>query len=138
MIVVDTSVWSAALRRPKGRELPRAGKVLRELIVTGEHVVLLGVVYQELLSGIRHEAQFRRLARTLEPFPMVLATVADHLEAARVMNVSRANGVQAASMDALIAAMALERGALLLTSDKDYLHIAENTPLDVRYVPSSD
>jgi predicted nucleic acid-binding protein len=69
---------------------------------------------------------------------MMLATAADHLEAARVMNVSRSNGVQAASIDALIAAMALERGALLLTSDKDYLHIAENIPLDVRYVPSSD
>ena len=67
-----------------------------------------------------------------------IITAADHLEAARVMNVSRANGVQAASMDALIAAMALERGALLLTSDKDHLHIAENLQLEVRYVPSSD
>jgi hypothetical protein len=58
MVLVDTPVWSLALRRkpddlnPRQRQLT---ETLAELIREGR-VQLLGPVRQELLSGIREEA----------------------------------------------------------------------------------
>jgi hypothetical protein len=60
-VIVDTSVWSLALRRGQQLHDPYVA-LFRDLIVDGR-VVLLGVVRQELLSGIRHAKQFERLSR---------------------------------------------------------------------------
>jgi len=52
-VLVDTSVWSLALRRNNlDNTLPVVNQ-LRELIADGK-VVLLGAVRQEVLSGIRN------------------------------------------------------------------------------------
>lgn len=59
-VVVDTSVWSLALRRNTPSQAMPVVNQLRDLIVDGR-VVLLGAVRQEVLSGIRHIEQFTRL-----------------------------------------------------------------------------
>jgi len=51
-VVVDTSVWSLALRRNRTQEEPPQVLSLRELIADNR-VSLLGVIRQEVLSGIR-------------------------------------------------------------------------------------
>ncbi len=135
MIVVDTSVWSQALRRPRrGDALPGPGKLLMRLIREGEPIVLPGIVYQELLSGLRHQPQFLRLRRVLAPFPVLLATRDDHLQAASIVNTCRASGVQVSAVDALIVSMAAAREATLLTSDRDYVHMAEHVNVDLNFV----
>ena len=70
MVLVDTSVWSLALRR-KQTDLSSAEQALREalreLVREGRaHVV--GPVRQELLSGIRQEDGFRKLRDYLRAF----------------------------------------------------------------------
>lgn len=55
-VVVDTSVWSLALRRNQIQEdLPQVLS-LRELIADGR-VALLGAIRQEVLSGVREIEQ---------------------------------------------------------------------------------
>ncbi len=81
MIIVDTSVWSRALRRPTdGRQDPAAG-LLRSLIQEHQPVGLLGIVYQELLTGVPHPEQLGRLRAALDPFPLLVQFVPDELPA---------------------------------------------------------
>jgi predicted nucleic acid-binding protein len=61
-VVVDTSVWSLALRRNTPNDAISLINILRDLISDGR-VVLLGVIRQEVLSGIRYTEQFIRVAR---------------------------------------------------------------------------
>lgn len=138
MIVVDTSVWSLALRRPSGTgATPHAARLLRTLVEDGQPVWMPGIVKQELLSGIRHEAQFDRLLRVLEPFQNLLAIDADHVRAAQVANSCRANGVQVGAVDALIVAMTLRLDGILLTTDRDYQDIHTHCPFNLQWLPST-
>lgn len=71
MILVDTSVWSLALRR-KWEQLSRAESVVvdrwAELADAGE-TALIGAIRQEILSGIRRPGQFERPRAVLDVFP---------------------------------------------------------------------
>ena len=58
-VLVDTSVWSLALRR----SLPHAGPEVLELIelIREVRVLMIGPIRQELLSGVKNKAQFQKL-----------------------------------------------------------------------------
>lgn len=60
-VIVDTSVWSLALRRNTPNDAIAIVNVLRDLIADGR-VVLLGAIRQEVLSGVRYTEQFARVA----------------------------------------------------------------------------
>jgi predicted nucleic acid-binding protein len=86
----------------------------------GLPLVVPGIAYQEILSGVRDDIQLARLGKALEGFPRILAEEPDHLEAARLMNLLRRRGISVSSIDALIAAMTIRREALLFTLDEDF------------------
>ena len=73
-VLIDTSVWSQALRRQKattGSLLEsRVVELLKELIHDGR-VAMLGPVRQELLSGVKTKDQFETLQKILGVFPDV-------------------------------------------------------------------
>jgi len=73
----------------------------------------------------------RRLEAVLTPFPLVLATKADHARAARIRNVCGAAGVAASSIDSLIAAQVVEREAKLFAADGDFSLIAKHCTLQL-------
>jgi predicted nucleic acid-binding protein len=126
LIALDTSVLSLAFRRTRraaSREHPAVQR-LREAIREGVPVLLPGICLQEVLSGVRTPEQFDRLTRVLSPFPVLLASRAHHVAAARIANACRTAGVAATAVDALIAAITLEHRARLLTTDGDFEHIA--------------
>lgn len=133
-IVVDTSVWSLALRRKSAADSPEALR-LRELIEAGEQIQLLGVIVQELLSGIQDKALFRRLDNYLGAFPILKLERDDFVEAARLANTCRRQGVVVGTIDYLIASVCVTRDLLLFTTDKDFEHIARICSL--RLLPNS-
>src|SRR3989442_15984700 len=118
-VLVDTSVWSLVLRR-KTKDLNAAEKALAhelgQLIKDGR-VELLGLVRQELLSGIKASAQFEKLRATLRAFPDVLIGSEDHEAAAKASNDCRARGIVVSLVDILICAVALRRNLLIFTTD---------------------
>ena len=61
-VFVDTSVWSLVLLRNRPNDAILIINILRDLISDGR-VVLLRVIRQEVLSGIRYTEQFIRVAR---------------------------------------------------------------------------
>jgi predicted nucleic acid-binding protein len=117
-VLVDTSVWSLALRRNSPRGTP-AEMELVELIREGR-VLMLGAIRQELLSGIRSNEQFKKLRDGLRPFSNIVLEEADYEEAASCFNRCRAKGVQGSNTDFLICAVAIRRNAAVLTTDDDF------------------
>lgn len=130
-VLVDTSVWSLALRR-KSRNLAASEHPivheLEELIREGR-VRLLGLVRQELLSGIQTTAQFEKLRGTLRAFPDETVESADHEAAAEAFNDCRAKGIAVSAVDILICAMAMRRNLLVFTTDPDFKIYARVLPL---------
>ncbi len=131
MVLVDTSVWSLALRR-RARDLDLQQKRIREelaeLIREGR-AQLLGVVRQELLSGIRRESQFEGLRADLRAFDDPRMTVEDYEEAGHAHNRCRAKGVAGSTVDFLICAAALRRDWPIFTTDQDFLRYARCLPI---------
>ncbi len=131
MVLVDTSVFSLFLRR--SQQLDDAHLTLFHNLFEKDQIVLSGAVYQELLSGIRHEKQFNRLADVLEGFDLLLATISDHQEAARFYNICRHNCIQGSSIDFLICALASRRNYQILTLDADFNHYAQFLPITLMH-----
>jgi predicted nucleic acid-binding protein len=121
-VIVDTSVWSLALRRAKRMD-DAAPRELAELIREGR-VVMLGPVRQELLSGIKQKAQFEMLREHLRAFPDLQLEMADYEDAASAFNRCRERGIQGSNTDFLICAAALRRELSIYTTDGDFRHFA--------------
>jgi predicted nucleic acid-binding protein len=126
-VLVDTSVWSLALRRQKRREDP-AVQELRSLVDEGR-VAMIGPIRQELLSGIRTFDAFQRLRDHLQPFQDESLETADFERAAEHFNTCRARGVQGSNTDFLICAVAERRNLPILTTDSDFTRFARILPI---------
>lgn len=126
-VLVDTSVWSLALRRQKRREDP-AVQELRSLVDEGR-VAMIGPIRQELLSGVRTFDAFHRLRDHLQPFQDESLETADFERAAEHFNTCRARGVQGSNTDFLICAVAERRNLPILTTDSDFTRFARILPI---------
>lgn len=126
-ILVDTSVWSTALRRTKQSE-PHRAKELRNLIAD-HRVEIIGPIRQEILSGIREHAQFKKLERHLAAFPDIPIMTEDYVMAARFLNLCRVKGIQGSNTDFLICAVAARCRCVIYTTDKDFPLFAKHLPI---------
>jgi predicted nucleic acid-binding protein len=119
-LLVDTSVWSLALRRRRTATLSADEKrlvgALTEAIRDGR-VVMIGPIRQELLSGIKEQTQFDKLRLTLAAFRDEAIDTSDYEEAARQYNVCRTQGVECGPVDILICAVSVRRKWSVLASD---------------------
>jgi predicted nucleic acid-binding protein len=86
---------------------------------------MLGPVRQELLSGVKTSAQFKKLAAALEAFSDEEVGTKDYVEAARCFNRCRSKGVQGSNTDFLLCAVSLRSGFPILTTDADFGHFSK-------------
>lgn len=128
-LLVDTSAWSLLLRRGQTDARDPIVRELRGHLEDGDCVHLMGCILQELLDGVKSAQQFDLLAEYLEPFPLIVHEREDYVEAARLKNLCRAKGIQAGTVDFLIATTCIRRNYPLLSADEDFLHIAEHCEL---------
>jgi predicted nucleic acid-binding protein len=126
VILLDTSVVSAALRRRKRGEREEAAATRLGELLSGDDIVALpGIVLQELLSGVTQAGQHERLLKAVrQSFPVALATEGDHLKAVDLVNHALRKGRALSTVDALIAAQAINRRAALFTTDADFAALA--------------
>jgi len=127
-ILVDTSIWSLALRRPSGVVNPEAA-LLKRIIEQGEDIYLLGIILQEVLQGIRKPNDFVALKEYFKAFPLIDLAREDYIRAAELKNHLVRKGKQGNTIDALIASAAISRHCHLFTADKHFTHIAEHSEL---------
>ena len=119
-LLVDTSVWSLALRRKKTASLnPDEQKLKAEPVqaIQDGRVAMLGLLRQELLSGIKEKAQFDKVKAALDPYLDEPINTADYEYAALVYNECRNQGVEGGTVDILICAVAVRRGWEALSGD---------------------
>ncbi len=126
-VLVDTSVWSLALRRSRRTPDPSVQQ-LRSLVDEGR-VAMIGPIRQELLNGLRTADAFERLRDHLRPFPDETLESADFERAAEHFTTCRAKGVQGSSTDFLICAASERRNLPILTTDRDFLRFARILPI---------
>jgi predicted nucleic acid-binding protein len=118
-VVVDTSVWSLALRRSDYNKNNPYVRELRELILEGR-VQMLGPIRQELLSGIKYKEQFKKLRKILSSFPDFEVQSKDYEKAAELFNQCRKNGIQGSNTDFLICVIVINNNLGILTTDEDF------------------
>ncbi len=117
-VLVDTSVWSLALRRGK-QSIAAPTQELQQLI-QDHRVQMIGPIRQEVLSGIRNDSQFNKLRKHLESFPDLPILTNDYVRAAKFFNLCRSKGIQGSNTDFLICAVAVQNKFSIFTTDKDF------------------
>lgn len=123
MVLVDTSVWSLALRR-RAPAPDAAAAELARLIDAGD-ALIIGPIRQELLSGLTSAAQFKLLRERLQAFPDIPLEPQDYERAAHCFNQCRTRGVQGSNTDYLICAVALRLDLPVFSADRDFPRYAQ-------------
>jgi len=121
-VLVDTSIWSLALRRRSARlnadERNRV-EALRRLIELGE-AKLIGAIRQELLSGIKERKEFEGLRDELRNFQDEPLGREDYEGAAEMTNRLTSIGIACSPIDVLICAAAKQRDWEIFSNDRDF------------------
>ncbi len=118
-ILVDTCIWSQVLRKKTPNLI--LTKQLKDFISDGR-VVMIGPIRQELFSGISNPSQFNKLKHTLSFFEDIILKTDHFVEAAEFSNLCRKNGIQGATTDFLICAVANLEKLSIFTVDSDFIN----------------
>lgn len=98
------------------------------MIEDAEPFALAGLVVAEVLQGLTREA--KRIEGYLAQWEMLEPRGFEtYCEAAAIYRSARAKGITPTTIDAMIAAIALEHNASVLTLDQDFSRIARITRL---------
>ena len=125
MLLVDSSVW---IDRSRGAE-PDATRYV-DLREGQEEIALTGVIYQEVLQGAGSDHGFDRLREMLSAMLLLEPREWSTYEIAAVLyrRARQAGFTIRKPNDCLIAAIALEHGALLVHNDRDFVALAQVEP----------
>ena len=126
-VLVDTSIWSLALRRD-AHVRNNAAESLSALIAD-HRVEIIGPIRQELLSGIRSSLQYENLKKHLAAFPDLAIGTEEYEIAAQFYNLCRSKGVQGSNTDFLICAVAVKYQLAIFTADDDFKQFAKFLPI---------
>jgi len=121
-MLVDTSVWIDYFNGHASSEADR----LAQAIADAESIALPGLVWTEILLGLRTESEAVKISVLLEAFGYVEEPVRlDYIEAARIYRICRAKGYTIRStIDCVIARLCLRDELPLLCKDRDFQAIA--------------
>ena len=126
-VLVDTSIWSLALRRSK--IVVNVEMIELRRLIDDFEAAIIGPIRQELLSGIRDMKQFVFLRERLAAFPDLALKTADFEQAASYFNHCRVKGVQGSNTDFLICAVSSSRKMPIFTTDGDFAQFAKLLPI---------
>jgi predicted nucleic acid-binding protein len=123
-VLVDTSVWSHALRKNVRQDDP----IIRELfeLIHEMRVVIIGPIRQEILSGISDKNKYQMLMDRLRSFEDVPITTEHYELAAQLFNQCRRNGIQGSHIDFLICSVSIKNDFSIFTLDKDFEKFRKN------------
>lgn len=130
-VLVDTTIWSLALRR-RTRDLNHRERLLVQewaSLVEAGQVLLIGPIRQEILSGIRRESEFLAVRTRLSAFGCIEILPEDYDQAAAFFNACRGKGFAGTAIDLLICAVAARADAPIFTTDEDFVRYAELLPI---------
>ena len=126
MVLVDTSIWSVALRRAPHHLNEFQRRIVEHWagLVSEGRAAMIGPIRQEVLSGIRRTSDFDLLRARLAAFDDLQLMREDYEGAARFFNLCRSHGLTGTAVDLLICAVAQRVRAPIFTTDHDFQRYA--------------
>lgn len=118
MILVDSSVWIAAFRRPGSRAFRRLEEIVEVEACT------CGVIVQEVLQGVDDPHILWELDLRLALLTYLETTREIHRAAVDLFRRSRRRGIAVHTVDALIMATAIWHEVPVFTLDADFTRVA--------------
>lgn len=131
--LIDTSVWSLALRRKRKDLTDAEQSIVEELsdLTREGRAGIIGLIRQELLSGIKTLAQYEKLRLALRAFPDEPIGMTDYEAAAKASDELRSKGIAVSVVDALICQVALSQHWSIFTTDPDFKAYAKILPIEL-------
>jgi predicted nucleic acid-binding protein len=117
-VLVDTSVWSLALRK----NVDPDNKIIKELfeLIHELRVAIIGPIRQEILSGISDQNKYEQLREKLKSFEDAPIETEHYEFAAQLFNQCRKKGIQGSHIDFLVCAVSIKNDFSIFTLDKDF------------------
>jgi hypothetical protein len=117
-VLVDTSVWSLALRKKANRD----DAIIKELyeLVHEMRVVMIGPIRQEILSGISDIKKYEQLRDRLRSCEDVPLETGHYELASQLFNQCRKQGIPGSRIDFIICAVCMIHNVPVFTLDKDF------------------
>ena len=130
-VLVDTSIWSLALRKKDLTDedkkiVNRLAKAIREL-----EIEIIGPIRQEILSGIKEKPRFEELKTKIGVFKNLAIDTEDYELAAEYNNECRNHGIQGSHIDYLICAVSVNNKLKIMTLDKDFESYKKYVPIKI-------
>ncbi len=137
IVLIDTTIWSLALRRRSQNLNDREQLLVEEWIrrVRSGEATLIGPIRQEVLSGIRSPDAFVAIQERLGDFRYLEIIPPDYDQAARFFNLCRARGITGTAIDLLICAVAHRFDVPIFTTDGDFQHYATHVGIRLHRPP---
>lgn len=127
-VLVDTSVWSLALRRDRSERHPSI-EFLAEALQHEGSIFTTGLILQEILQGFNGPKARKQILDRFLSLPLIVPQREDHIVAAELRNDCRRRGLQIGTIDALLAQLCLRYELVMLSTDRDFEHVAGVVPL---------
>lgn len=125
-LLVDTSVWSLAMRRDSApQDVPQV-QALKDALFGADQVFSTGLVLQELLQGFSGPKAREALIERFGALAFLQPDREDHVEAAEIRNACRRRGVQVGTIDALLVQLCRRHDLTLLSTDQDFVGAAKH------------
>ena len=133
MILVDSSIWIQCLRQHD----VHAQKMNRYLRTVAKDIVTTGIILMEVVQGIKDETSHARVSEELTSLPVLpIRNPETYLRASSIYRLCRKNGITIAStIDTILAAVAMENDAEILSLDEDFHMIAKIIDLKLHPLP---
>lgn len=125
MVLVDSSVWIDYLS-------PRTSRVdqkLEALIHLNNQAVVTGIIFQEVLQGIRSIRSFELTRKLMQQLPFLTPSIDTYSKAAEIFRVLATKGRSCSTVDCFIAALAIENEVSLFTLDATFVDIEKQSSL---------
>jgi len=133
-ILVDTSVWSLALRK-KDKTIEEESIISYFIdIVRDLKLVIIGPIRQEILSGISNKIRFEDLKSKISVFEDFRVETNDYELAAQLYNECRSKGLQGSHIDFLICSVSINNQMSILTLDKDFEKYQKFVPINLEKI----
>lgn len=132
-VLVDTPIWSYALRTPE-KEHQHEIDQLKSLIMD-QRALIIGPIRQEILSGYSDVRKFKKLREKLSFFENTPIQDIDYEVAAELCNQCRKKGIQGSHIDFLICAVSTRMDVPIFTTDKDFSHYQKAISLKLYQYP---
>ena len=125
MLLVDSSIWISYF----GLQSSPIAEKLEALIYPINQVWITGIIFQEVLQGIRNKKSYDLTQKILGKFPFLLPSYETHQKAAELFQTMSSRGKTPSTIDVLIASIAIENKAGLFTLDEGFKRIARHSSL---------